>query len=1259
MESMTVDGDIYLDLQEGADVKINARLAGWMKSRAGSLRLEEGELPPFEQVQSVLLRAGLTRTFYASNASLREPRECSISRCPISAARGECALRRRSCSAVILRPECDSEEMAAMFPGDEVLGIKGRVWDCPHMPNGAVIIMTDLVWLPKCERRPYEVEVKGRLFLNDGRIDFLRRTNNALRGPLFERLEPVSLKTKENLDSWLEYLDWRSHLLMATKVGARYLTARIDPRTRNLVFTVVSESREAFEHNRFWERREPVYASPLENSSDEWNYRELSCEECRANDIRKAFGVELGDYVSTVPRTDLVRTFRNADTICPWANPYFADVSFTVDAEVVEKMESSLGVSAGPEEVSEFLGRRLKLPPAGFLTLSSTGDEVLISRQRRAIHDFGNFGSTTSPFLSNYLFDISRARVPEKVEVPEFLNRNLNEGQRHAVATILAAKDIALVQGPPGTGKTTVIAEALWQFVKAGKRVLVVSQSGAAVDNALDRLANIPEIRAIRLQKERKGDAFSDDDSRYSKGNVLKNFYKSLGGEAERRLKEWSELTERARAIEGLRAKLGNLFDRIAAEDQLITEAGTSADELIRNAESAAVPRMRVLEDLGIRVFDPIYNPDWPLREKRVSLAIAASVVRNCREELLTRIDSDIRRLNGLSGDAIVSDEVALKIAGLKRREAEIEERMDNEGDDAVYARLSLEKRDIRREIAALGKESGFDIAPYAKFFTGRAADGDDVKASLAGASGRRELVGYLETLRSRLASAHEAADGTGINRLEGSLREIDARVADAEKRRVPFARAAEELLAEARGKFRCPAGSLAESLEWCDGEITRISGLVESTSRERAIFEPLYGGWLERLAHPGPSDNERVIDEYVESCSIVGVTCTSDTRMLEKNGFDHFDVVIIDEVSKATPPELLMSMVKAEKAILVGDHRQLPPLFGDREPLAMEEIMERDEEEGVEESRRVTRENFRKYERMVGTSLFKEHFERAPEAIKCMLWEQYRMHPDIMRIVNSFYDGRLRCGLKNPDAERDPLIAADTVGWLKNPGHAYWIDSTLDPDGRIFEEQQSGSSKVNLLEVKLIRKALLDLDEGLEKYAKEHNVCELRKTVGVIAFYGHQKRLLRRELQPLKFKHLVTRVDTVDRFQGQERDYVLVSMTRNKANHARNIRASNAYVAKFERINVAFSRARELLLIFGARDMFVDYNVELPPLMHEGKPESAPVYRRILNDLDAYGRVLRSLEIMTPAEWNTQNPVRKSENSSRAWKLPRRVTYR
>ena len=95
---------------------------------------------------------------------------------------------------------------------------------------------------------------------------------------------------------------------------------------------------------------------------------------------------------------------------------------------------------------------------------------------------------------------------------------------------MLAAPDLCLIQGPPGTGKTTVIAEAIYQFVRKGDRVLVASQSNDAVDNALERLADSPEIRAIRLgQKGKRKRKVEDLSTRRGLLINLKHICKELG----------------------------------------------------------------------------------------------------------------------------------------------------------------------------------------------------------------------------------------------------------------------------------------------------------------------------------------------------------------------------------------------------------------------------------------------------------------------------------------------------------------------------------------------------------------------------------------------------------------------------------------------------------------------------------------------------------------------------------------------------------
>ena len=149
-----------------------------------------------------------------------------------------------------------------------------------------------------------------------------------------------------------------------------------------------------------------------------------------------------------------------------------------------------------------------------------------------------------------WIFDVKRARLPKPQDREkwlnavgdDWLNKSVaeNENQREAIFKMLEAPDLCLIQGPPGTGKTTVIAEAIYQFVKQGNSVLLASQSHDAVDNALDRLAQRSEIRTIRLGERAR--IYDEEVSPFSKKRILSTYYKCLSNAIDTSfLKPWEE----------------------------------------------------------------------------------------------------------------------------------------------------------------------------------------------------------------------------------------------------------------------------------------------------------------------------------------------------------------------------------------------------------------------------------------------------------------------------------------------------------------------------------------------------------------------------------------------------------------------------------------------------------------------------------------------------------------------------------------------
>ena len=103
--------------------------------------------------------------------------------------------------------------------------------------------------------------------------------------------------------------------------------------------------------------------------------------------------------------------------------------------------------------------------------------------------------------------------------------------------------------------------------------------------------------------------------------------------------------------------------------------------------------------------------------------------------------------------------------------------------------------------------------------------------------------------------------------------------------------------------------------------------------------------------------------------------------------------------------------------------------------------------------------------------------------------------------------------------------------------------------------------------------------------------------------------------------------ISTVDDFQGDERDIIIVSMVRNPKDH----RFNAEFVKQYERINVAFSRARKLLIIVGAKKFLSEQTIELPDLSgnHALDKHNFPVYREIIDTINYRGRLLTANDII------------------------------
>lgn len=357
--------------------------------------------------------------------------------------------------------------------------------------------------------------------------------------------------------------------------------------------------------------------------------------------------------------------------------------------------------------------------------------------------------------------------------------------------------------------------------------------------------------------------------------------------------------------------------------------------------------------------------------------------------------------------------------------------------------------------------------------------------------------------------------------------------------------------------------------------KLTEKKTKLQHNKAQLPIKQALQKQWYTLLQEANEHDLDEIRKMYVRHANVIGTTCVASARKEFMDNYPTFDVVIIDEVSKATPPELLLPMLKGKKIILVGDHHQLPPLVGDD---TLEETLKAiiEESDALEESAEL--------KKLLKESLFERLFKNLPRDNKQMLAIQYRMHEDIMKTITPFYeneDDQLQCGLINSDTVRDHFLEGH---YVKRSDHLLWLD--MPNEKPYFEEQmKNGKSRFNQGELDTIRHMLLDLDHATEMAKAAGKIKQdERKSIGVISFYGEQvKKIDRLIQQELNLQNLHLRTGTVDKFQGMEMDVIIVSMVRNTQHKGGDIGFANDY----RRLNVALSRARELLILVGSTEMF------------------------------------------------------------------------
>ncbi|QEE16661.1 AAA domain-containing protein [Promethearchaeum syntrophicum] len=354
--------------------------------------------------------------------------------------------------------------------------------------------------------------------------------------------------------------------------------------------------------------------------------------------------------------------------------------------------------------------------------------------------------------------------------------------------------------------------------------------------------------------------------------------------------------------------------------------------------------------------------------------------------------------------------------------------------------------------------------------------------------------------------------------------------------------------------------------------------------------------------------EKEIIVDPFkvravLKNADIICTTTTSAANILLENS--KFDTIILDEAAQIVESSGLIPLLKGDHFILVGDHQQLPPISQGKEPnipkesVDFLEILNFSPEKGL------------------GVSIFERlssEFYHSPSYI--MLSNQYRMNKIISKFVSdTFYEGKLEPGIVNGKNIGDQTFSDflldnglegfnfgenDLWGQFFNPTLPMIFIDTINIDAKDSSEYtltKELTSKFNQKEAEIIVRVIAHFFKEIAYIYKDiDKLIHILKKIGIISGYRAQNQKIHEELLKYFYEHIFNSanipkfsqdeknlifesiiIDTVDRFQGQEREFIIYSFVDSNPQHT--IEELNM---ELRRLNVAISRVKKKIIFVG-----------------------------------------------------------------------------
>lgn len=342
--------------------------------------------------------------------------------------------------------------------------------------------------------------------------------------------------------------------------------------------------------------------------------------------------------------------------------------------------------------------------------------------------------------------------------------------------------------------------------------------------------------------------------------------------------------------------------------------------------------------------------------------------------------------------------------------------------------------------------------------------------------------------------------------------------------------------LIEKRDQFTKPIPAFRRGMS--DEEIIRLSkkdrgfrGVSQNTIKSMAEWILLNYEIDKRVKSLKDREREVIKDIITNSDVVVSTNSMAKSEFLE--GF-YFDVAVIDEGSQQTEPSTLIPIMKAKRFYIAGDHKQLPPTVLSEKAKELE------------------------------NTLFEKLIKKYPQH-STMLKVQYRMNEKIMEFPDrEFYDGKLIAAesVKHHTLSDFNLKSPERFKEILNPKNPLAFVDTSDINS--YEFQSKGSTSYENYE-----EARLTIEIAYELFKMGLDV----KNIGIITPYAAQVKLIKELIKEKGFK---VEVNTVDGFQGREKEVIVISFVRS------NEEGNMGFLKDLRRLNVAITRPRRKIIVIG-----------------------------------------------------------------------------